>query len=190
MLTNNCVGCGTVAHLFCHAEHSLCVIPSIPFVSFRAHARNPVWMLCFAQHDKSDSVIPSESEESMTLFVLAKADASLRLRFVQNDKSRSVTPNACEESIVWMLRFAQHDKLGSWIPHFADASFSMTRVSADIGTIGSSQYECARGAVHRRGLEPPTARVEIWCSIQLSYRCRHEGVTKLSRTYNKSMICA
>jgi hypothetical protein len=202
-------------------------------------------MLRFAQHDKSDSVIPSESEESMTLFVLAKADASLRLRFVQNDKSRSVTPNACEESIVWMLRFAQHDKLGSWIPHFADASlsmtravsfraharnpvwmlrfaqhdksgvipseseesmtlfvlakadaslrcasFSMTRVSADIGTIGSSQYECARGAVHRRGLEPPTARVEIWCSIQLSYRCRHEGVTKLSRTYNKSMICA
>ena len=126
MLTNNCVGCGTVAHLFCHAEHSLCVIPSIPFVSFRAHARNPVWMLCFAQHDKSDSVIPSESEESMTLFVLAKADASLRLRFVQNDKSRSVTPNACEESIVWMLRFAHHDKLGSWIPHFADASFSMT----------------------------------------------------------------
>ena len=125
-------------------------------VSFRAHARNPVWMLRFAQHDKSDSV----------------------------------TPNACEESIVWMLRFAQHDKLGSWIPHFADASFSMTRVSADIGTIGSSQYECARGAVHRRGLEPPTARVEIWCSIQLSYRCRHEGVTKLSRTYNKSMICA
>jgi hypothetical protein len=85
----------------------------------------------------------------MTLFVLAKADASL----------------CC-------------------------ASFSMTRVSADIGTIGSSQYECARGAVHRRGLEPPTARVEIWCSIQLSYRCRHEGVTKLSRTYNKSMICA
>jgi hypothetical protein len=25
-----------------------------------------------------------------------------------------------------MLRFAQHDKLGSWIPHFADASVSMT----------------------------------------------------------------
>jgi hypothetical protein len=61
----------------------------------------------------------------MTLFVLAKADASLRLRFVQHDK-RGVTPNACEESIVWMLRFAQHDKLGSWIPHFADASVSMT----------------------------------------------------------------
>jgi hypothetical protein len=65
----------------------------------------------------------------MTLFVLAKADASLRLRFVQNDKSRSVTPNACEESIVWMLRFAQYDKLGSWIPHFADASLSMTKAT-------------------------------------------------------------
>ena len=71
-----------------------------------------MWMLRFAQHDKSDSVIPSESEESMTLFVLAKADASLRLRFVQNDKSRSVTPNACEESSAWMLHFAQHDKSG------------------------------------------------------------------------------
>jgi hypothetical protein len=52
-------------------------------------------MLRFAQHDKSDSVIPSESEESMTLFVLAKADASLR--FVQNDKRGSVTPTLRSE---------------------------------------------------------------------------------------------
>jgi hypothetical protein len=35
----------------------------------------------------------------MTLFVLAKADASLRLRSVQNDKS-GVIPSACEESSV------------------------------------------------------------------------------------------
>jgi hypothetical protein len=55
-------------------------------------------MLCFAQHDKR-GVIPSESEESMTLFVLAKADASLRLRFGQHDKS-GVIPSACEESSV------------------------------------------------------------------------------------------
>ena len=119
----------------------------------------------------------------MTLFVLAKADASLRLRFVQNDKSRSVIPSESEESMTLFVLAKADASLRC-------ASFSMTRVSADIGTIGSSQYECARGAVHRRGLEPPTARVEIWCSIQLSYRCRHEGVTKLSRTYNKSMICA
>jgi hypothetical protein len=41
-------------------------------------------MLHFVQHDKS-GVIPSESEESMTLFVLAKADVSLRLRSMQHD---------------------------------------------------------------------------------------------------------
>jgi len=54
----------------CHSEHL--------FLSFRAPF----------------PVIPSESEESMTLFVLAKADVSLRLRSVQHNKSRSVTPNA------------------------------------------------------------------------------------------------
>jgi len=36
---------------WCHSERS--------FLSFRARARNPVWMLRFAQHDKSDSVIPN-----------------------------------------------------------------------------------------------------------------------------------
>ncbi len=45
------------------------------------------WMLRLAQHDKTDRVIPSASEESMTLFVMAKVDASLRLRSVQHDKT-------------------------------------------------------------------------------------------------------
>jgi hypothetical protein len=49
-------------------------------------------MLHCVQHDKPCGhsehffcVIPSESEESMTLFVLAKADVSLRLRSMQHD---------------------------------------------------------------------------------------------------------
>jgi len=54
--------------------------PVIPSESEESSA----WMLHFVQHDKS-GVIPSESEESMTLFVLAKADASLRLRSMQHD---------------------------------------------------------------------------------------------------------
>jgi hypothetical protein len=85
----------------CHSEHL--------FLSFRApfpvipseSEESSAWMLHCAQHDKPCGhsehffcVIPSESEESMTLFVLAKADASLRLRSVQHNKSRSVTPNA------------------------------------------------------------------------------------------------
>jgi len=91
-----------------HSERLFLVTPSAfschserLFLSFRApfpvipseSEESSAWMLHFVQHDKS-GVIPSESEESMTLFVLAKADASLRLRSVQHNKSRSVTPNA------------------------------------------------------------------------------------------------
>jgi hypothetical protein len=46
-----------------------------PKMSFRASARNPL-MLRFAQHDKTEDVIPSESEESSTWM----------LRFAQHDK--------------------------------------------------------------------------------------------------------
>jgi hypothetical protein len=68
------------------------VIPSAFSSSFRApfpvipseSEESSAWMLHFVQHDKS-GVIPSESEESMTLFVLAKADVSLRLRSMQHD---------------------------------------------------------------------------------------------------------
>ena len=91
-------------------------------------------MLHCAQHDKTEDVIPSVSEES----------SAWMLRFAQHDKlvdaslrnaSFSMTavwsfrtlffviPNACEESSVWMLRFAQHDKLVD-----ACAPFSMTAV--------------------------------------------------------------
>ncbi len=77
-----------------HSERLFLVIPS-------ESEESSAWMLHFVQHDKPCGhsehffcVIPSESEESMTLFVLAKADASLRLRSVQHNKSRSVTPNA------------------------------------------------------------------------------------------------
>jgi hypothetical protein len=77
-------------------------------VSFRARARNPVWMLRFAQHDKLGSWIPHF------------ADASVSMTSAVSFRARARNP-------VWMLRFAQHDKLGSWIPHFADASVSMTR---------------------------------------------------------------
>ena len=102
--------------------------------------RNPVHG-CFASLSMTKAtvsfrtlffVIPSESEESMTLFVLAKADASLRLRFVQNDKSGVILRQA--RNPVWMLCFAQHDKLGSWIPHFADASVSMTKATVSFRT--------------------------------------------------------
>ena len=47
-----------------------------------------MWMLRFAQHDKS-GVIPSQSEES----------SAWMLHFVQHDKSRSVIPSQSEESI-------------------------------------------------------------------------------------------
>jgi len=50
--------------LLCHSERFCSVIPSASALSFRAIARNPVWMLHFVQHDKSESVIPSGSEES------------------------------------------------------------------------------------------------------------------------------
>ncbi len=67
--------------------------------------------LRFVQHDKSESVIPSGSEES-------SMDASLRLRFVQHDKSESVIPSDSEESSMdasLRLRFVQHDKSESVI---------------------------------------------------------------------------
>ena len=95
-------------------------------------------MLHCAQHDKTEDVIPSVSEES----------SAWMLRFAQHDKlvdaslrnaSFSMTavwsfrtlffviPNACEESTYgcfaslsmtnwWMLRFIQHDK-GGVVPH-------------------------------------------------------------------------
>ncbi len=43
--------------------------------------------LCFVQHDKTEGVNPSASEESIM-------DASLRLRFAQHDKTKSVISNA------------------------------------------------------------------------------------------------
>ncbi len=49
-------------------------------------------MLHFVQHDKTDRVIPSASEES-------SMDASLRLRSVQHDKTDRVIPSVSEESI-------------------------------------------------------------------------------------------
>jgi hypothetical protein len=47
-----------------HSKRFCSVTPSASALSFRAIARNPVWMLHFVQHDKSESVIPSGSEES------------------------------------------------------------------------------------------------------------------------------
>ncbi len=46
-----------------HASFSM----TKPKVSFRASARNPVWMLHFVQHDKTESVIPSVGKESTVL---------------------------------------------------------------------------------------------------------------------------
>jgi len=49
-----------------HSKRFCSVTPSASALSFRAIARNPcpMWMLHFVQHDKSESVIPSGSEES------------------------------------------------------------------------------------------------------------------------------
>ena len=83
-------------------------------------------MLHFIQHDKTEDVIPSVSEES----------TAWMLRCAQHDKSGKrgcfaalsmtrpmsfrtlffVIPNASEESTAWMLRCAQHDK-GGVVPH-------------------------------------------------------------------------
>jgi len=81
--------------MFCHDECSFFVVPEHFLLSFRTHARNPVWMLHFAYAPFSMTsvvsfralffVIPSESEES-------SMDASLRLRSVQHDK-RGVIPS-------------------------------------------------------------------------------------------------
>jgi hypothetical protein len=78
---------GVVPHaLFCHSERQRGI-----------HS----WMLHFIQHDKTEDVIPSVSEESSTWM----------LRFAQHDKTEDVIPSVSEESSTWMLRFAQHDKL-------------------------------------------------------------------------------
>jgi hypothetical protein len=77
--------------LFCHSERQRGI-----------HS----WMLHFVQHDKTEDVIPSVSEESSTWM----------LRFAQHDKTEDVIPSACEESIAWMLHFVQHDK-GGVVPH-------------------------------------------------------------------------
>jgi len=70
------------------------VIPS------ESEESSAMWMLHFAQHDKSDSVIPNAVRNPVWM-----------LRFAQHDKSDSVIPNAVRNP-VWMLRFAQHDKSG------------------------------------------------------------------------------
>jgi len=88
--------------LFCHSEHS--------FLSFRASARNPVWMLRFAQHDKSGKC------GCFTSFSMTAVWSFRTLFFV--------IPNAVRNPI-WMLRFAQHDKSGKC---GCFASFSMTAV--------------------------------------------------------------
>ena len=102
---------------FCHSKCSFFVIPSAFFVIPSESEESSAWMLHFAQHDKR-GVIPS------AFFVIPSAlfchserergiqcvDASLRLRSVQHDK-RGVIPNAVRNP-VWMLRYAQHDRLG------------------------------------------------------------------------------
>ena len=110
---------------FCHSERS--------FLSFRARARNPVWMLRFVQHDKR-GVIPSALFLSFrTLFFVipsaceeSSMDASLRLRSVQHDK-RGVIPSAffCHSERSF-LSFRAHARNPVWMLHFACAPFSMT----------------------------------------------------------------
>jgi hypothetical protein len=74
------------------------------------------------QHDKR-GVIPSESEESSAMWMLHFACALFSMtRWCHSERERGIQCG-CFAS----LRSVQHDKLGSWIPHFADASVSMTR---------------------------------------------------------------
>jgi hypothetical protein len=93
-------------------------------------------MLHFIQHDKTEDVIPSVSEESSTwmlrfaqhdkggvvphaLFCHSERQRGIHswmLRFAQHDKTEDVIPSVSEESSTWMLRFAQHDK-GGVVPH-------------------------------------------------------------------------
>ena len=44
----------------------------------------------------------------------------------------------------------------------------------DVAAAGKQSINCARMA-HPEGLEPPTPRFVVWCSIQLSYGCRGPG---------------
>ena len=85
----------------------------------------------FAQHDKTEDVIPSIS------FVSFRAparnplmDASLRWRFVQHDKPVQsfraflLCHSERQRGIhSWMLRFAQHDKTEDVIPSISFVSF-------------------------------------------------------------------
>jgi hypothetical protein len=70
---------------------------------------NPVWMLRFAQHDKSGKC------GCFTSFSMTRAVSFRTLFFV--------IPSVSEESIAWMLHFVQHDKSGKC---GCFASFSMT----------------------------------------------------------------
>ena len=75
-------------------------------------------MLRFAQHDKTEDVIPSVSEESTYgCFASLSMTNWWMLRFIQHDKG-GVVPHAlfCHSERQrgihsWMLHFAQHDKL-------------------------------------------------------------------------------
>ncbi len=62
--------------------------------------------------------------------------------FVHSRALFRVIPSFGEESRVWMLRFAQHDRLkchserseessAMWMLHYADAPFSMTEVGIE-----------------------------------------------------------
>ena len=64
--------------LFCHSEHFFFVIPN-------ASEESTAWMLRCAQHDRTESVIPSQSEESahgcfaaLSMTMEESVDASLR----------------------------------------------------------------------------------------------------------------
>jgi hypothetical protein len=135
--------------MFCHDECSFFVVPEHFLLSFRARARNPVWMLRFAQHDKR-GVIPS------AFFVIPSAlfchserseessmDASLRLRSVQHDK-RGVVPSAVRNPVhgcfaslsmtsavsfraLFFVIPSESEESSAWMLHFAYAPFSMTR---------------------------------------------------------------
>jgi hypothetical protein len=98
------------------------VIPSVSEESthgcFASLSMTNWWMLHFAQHDKTEDVIPSVSEESSTWMLrFAQHDKLVDASLRSHDRPMSfrtlffVIPSVSEESSTWMLRFAQHDKL-------------------------------------------------------------------------------
>ncbi len=72
MLTNECVGCGTVAHLFCHSERQRgiqCVDASLRYASFSMTGR------CYAKHfchGECTFIHSERSEESTHGYFIAR----------------------------------------------------------------------------------------------------------------------